>query len=223
MNKAFYIIGTDTSCGKTLVTGAMAAYLQSMGRDVGVMKPFESACEDSAFLKAMAGCNDPIETINPYHYDEPLAPAVAAERAGLSADFEHVITSFNQLRERHDILLAEGAGGLLVPLVETKTHVELLKELRVPVLLVARLGLGTINHTLLTMDVLKRNYIPCYGVILNETTPASSVAEKTNPQVLSDYYQIPLLGTYSHLEDISDKQALIAALPDTLKNYLNKL
>ena len=79
MNKACYIIGTDTGVGKTIVTGAMAAYLKKQGRDVGVMKPFESACNDAQFLQKMSESFDPMEQINPYHFEEALAPAVAAQ------------------------------------------------------------------------------------------------------------------------------------------------
>lgn len=217
MGKALFIIGTDTDCGKTVVTGAIAACLRAGGRDVGVMKPFESASRDTLFLKEMSGSSDPIEDINPYHFDEALAPGVAAERASVEVSFDVVIQKFQRLRDRHEILLAEGAGGLLVPLEGAKTHVDLLNELQVPVLLVARLGLGTINHTLLTLSVLQQYDIECLGVLLNEITPSNSLAEETNLDVLRQYYEVPVLGVFPHVEKTNDPEGLVAAVPEALK------
>jgi len=217
MSKAYFIIGTDTACGKTLVAGAIAAYLRQAGRDVCVMKPFESACNDSHFLKEISGTNEALELINPYHYDEALAPAVAAERSGQAADLQRVVQLFHELKGRHDYLIAEGAGGLLVPLVGSQTHIELLKQLDVPVLLVARLGLGTINHTLLTLAALKQNALPCAGVLLNEQTPKNSIAEQTNPDVLQQYFDVPILGIFPHLTAPIDRTQLADALPAGLR------
>ncbi len=223
MSKAYYIIGTDTNCGKTIVTGAIAAWLRKEGRDVGVFKPFEAASNDSQFLKEMSGSDDPLSEINPYHFDEPLAPGVAAERAKKEVSFETVKTLFQKLKERHEILLVEGAGGLLVPLVGRQTHIELLQQLKIPVLLVARLGLGTLNHTLLTLSVLRQNKIECAGVILNETVPQSSVAETTNPDILERHCDVPLLGTFPFVDNCGDPERLAASIPANLPRLTESL
>ncbi len=222
MSKALYIIGTDTDVGKTVITGAIAAYLKKSGRDVGVYKPFQCAGNDAAILQQLAQSQDEPKEINPYYFEEALAPAVAAERAQSHIDFVKVVETFRTLQTRHEILISEGAGGLLVPLIGNKTHIELLKELRVPVLVVGRLGLGTINHTLLTLEVLKHNHIPCYGVILNELSPQNSVAEATNPQVLTDYYQVPLLGVFPYCPPPHEATKLCTSLPKELSNFLDK-
>ena len=213
MGKALYIIGTDTDCGKTIVTAALAAFLKEQGVAVGVMKPFESASEDSVFLKKIAGSTDPLSQINPYHFDEPLAPGVAAERHGIEVSFEKVEEIFHNLKKRHDILLLEGAGGLLVPLAQEATHLEWIDRLNIPVLVVARLGLGTINHTLLTLNVLEHQAIAVKGVLLNEITPKKSIAEETNPEVLRDFYRVPLWGVFPHLKQVNDATGLAAAVP----------
>lgn len=217
MKKSYYIIGTDTGCGKTLIAGATAAWLRQQGRDVGVMKPFESACEDSVFLKEMSGSKDSLDLINPYRFEEPLAPGVAAERLGVSINLSYVIETFRTLQNRHDVLIAEGAGGLMVPLSGHKTHIDLLRDLKVSVIVVARLGLGTINHTLMTFDILRQHEIRCEGVILNEIIPQSTLAEKTNPDVLKRYYQVPLLGIFPYLSDTKEISNLSSAIPNRLK------
>lgn len=222
MKNSLFIIGTDTDCGKTVVTAGIAASLRQADRDVGVYKPFEAACTDSSLLKTASGSPDAPEEINPYHFDEPLAPGVAARRAGVAIDWNHVIDTFRELQARHQILLAEGAGGLMVPLDGNKTHIELLRDLDVPVLIVARLGLGTLNHTLLTVKVLQDNAIRCRGVILNEQTPRSSIAEETNYDVLSELCPVPLLGIFAHVQDVSDPAQLAAAVPNQLKEIFLK-
>lgn len=217
MKQAFFIIGTDTDCGKTIVTAGIAAHLRQANQDVGVYKPFEAASADSILLKEASGSPDPIREINPYHFDEPLAPGVAAQRAGVAIDWSQVIQTFRELQVRHKILLAEGAGGLIVPLAGDKTHIDLLRDLDVPVLVVARLGLGTLNHTLLTVSVLQQYDIRCRGVVLNERTPRNSIAEETNYEVLSELCPVPMLGIFSQVGDISDPLQLAEAVPNQLR------
>lgn len=142
---------------------------------------------------------EPLDAINPYYFREALAPGVAAKRLGRIISFSKIARKLKALEKNYDLILAEGAGGLLVPLQGKKTTLDLIRFLKVPVLLVGRLGLGTINHTLLTVEVLKRNRIPLLGVILNETTPRMSLAEKTNPSVLKAY-GVPVWGVFPHLK-----------------------
>jgi dethiobiotin synthetase len=201
MGKSVFIIGTDTDCGKTTVTAALATYGRSIDIDVGVMKPFESASDDSLLLREASESSDPVQLINPYHFDEALAPGVAAKRAKQDVSFEHIQDIHEKLQDQHEWLLIEGAGGLMVPLQNKKTHIELLKQLNVPVLLIARLGLGTINHSLLTLAVLEQHEITCLGIILNEQKPKGSVAEETNPEVLENLSDMPVLGVFPFIEE----------------------
>ncbi len=201
MIKGLFITGTDTGVGKTHVAGGLAAALRSKGVDVGVFKPFESGTGDGhadhVRLKMMAQVEDAEDLIAPYRFVEALAPAVAAERAGVVIDWQRITSAFRDLVTRHDMMIVEGCGGLLVPLAPGKTNIDLIQECQLPVLLVARLGLGTINHTLLSLEVLAHNKIPCLGVILNQTTQAIGLAEQTNPAVLAGLSKVPLLGTLS--------------------------
>ena len=136
------------------------------------------------------GVADADDLICPYHFAEALAPTVAAERAGITIEWSRVLQSYATLRERHACMIVEGSGGLLVPLAPgkghwPKTNIDLIRELGLPVLLVGRLGLGTINHTLLSLQCLRQNHLSCVGVVLNQTTEKIGLAEATNPETLS--------------------------------------
>lgn len=209
--KGIFIAGTDTAVGKTHVAGGLAAALRHKGVDVGVFKPFESGTavghSDVQRLKQQSGVTDTDDLICPYRFDEALAPMVAAERAGTTIEWSRVLQSYATLRERHACMIVEGSGGLLVPLAPgkgnlpevhwPKTNIDLIRELGLPVLLVGRLGLGTINHTLLSLQCLQQNQLSCVGVVLNQTTAMSGLAEETNPQILAKMMDAPLLGTIS--------------------------
>jgi dethiobiotin synthetase len=200
--KGLFIAGTDTGVGKTYVAAGLAAALRKKGANVGVFKPFESGVgsghADYKILKEASGSSDPDDWICPYRFEEALAPAVAARRAGVEIDWCGVTDAFESVAIKHDVVIVEGAGGLLVPLAEDKTNLDLIRECEFPVLLVARLGLGTINHTLLSLEALESRKIPCVGVVLNQTAPEKGVAEETNPEALSRWMTVPLLGVLPH-------------------------
>lgn len=214
--KRIFVCGTDTGVGKTIVTGALLAWFNSRGIRAGGFKPTESGCAgmhrhlkraDATFLKKVAGMPEELDAINPYYFKEALAPGVAAKRAGKKVAFGLIEKRLQALEKNYDLILAEGAGGLLVPLDGLKTSLDLIRFLKTPVLLVARLGLGTLNHTLLTIEHLKRNRIPILGIILNEVTPQNSLAEKTNRAVLQAY-GLPIWGIFPHLQSKSRKAML---------------
>lgn len=196
--KGLFIAGTDTGVGKTFVACGLAAAARARGVDVGVFKPFESGVgaghSDVKQLKEASGSKDPHDWINPYRFEEALATAVAAERAGVAIDWCRMTDCFESIAIKHDFTIVEGAGGLLVPLAEGKTNIDLIRECEFPVLLVARLGLGTINHTLLSLECLKAHEISCVGVVLNQTTETAGIAEETNPGVLRKLTPVPVLG-----------------------------
>src|SRR6185503_12356190 len=126
MGSGIFITGTDTGVGKTFFAATLAAYLRDAGYRVGVMKPAETGCEesdgalipaDALLLKDASGCTEPIERICPYRLAEPLAPSIAAERAGVKIDIDHLMAVYGGIKAGHDVTLVEGAGGLLVPLL----------------------------------------------------------------------------------------------------------
>lgn len=216
-SKGIFVAGTDTAVGKTYVAAGLAAALRARGVNVGVFKPFESGIgsghSDLSILKQASGSTDPDDWISPYRFEEALASAVAAERAGVEIDWCGVTDAFESIAIKHDFVIVEGAGGLLVPLAPGKTNIDLIRECEFPVLLVARLGLGTINHTLLSLEALAARKIACVGVVLNQTTAEKGVAEETNPGALRGLMPVPLLGTlsYGETKDSEVFKTLLAA------------
>lgn len=199
----YFITGTDTGVGKTLVGGAIARALMQGGKRVGVFKPCESGCrvqgsrlipEDALFLKSMAGCSEAIETICPYRLQRPLAPLVAARLEQVAIDLEKIQAAYHRLQERHDIVLAEGAGGLLVPLTDACLTVDLVRMLGLPLVIVSRLSLGTINHTLLTVRQALHSGISIAGIIFNQLSPEAGLAEETSPDVINKFSRVRIIG-----------------------------
>lgn len=213
--KGLFITGTDTGIGKTVVSGAIARALTSLGMDVGVMKPIETGCRrqsgklkpiDGPYLQAAARVIDPIETVTPYRYRSPLAPRAASLLEGTEIDLEIVLQRYDQLRRRHPFLIVEGLGGLLVPLTAHADLPDLIRLFDLPVLLVARSGLGTLNHTLLTLRHGSDLGIRFLGVIFNRTTPSLSLADKTNPSTLAERTEVPLLGTLPYFRKSGNRE-----------------
>lgn|SRR5574341_360454 len=194
MRKGIFITGTDTGVGKTYVACGIAAALRSCGVDVGVMKPAESGCRmkngglvpaDSLRLMKAADVEDSLSLVNPYRFRKPLAPAIAAELEGRDVNKERIMKAFAALSRRHDFMLVEGAGGIMVPLSKNALFLDLAGSLRLPVLIVARPGLGTINHTLLTVEALRSRGVPIAGIVMNHSTETKpGLPEKTNPAVV---------------------------------------
>ncbi len=220
MSRGVFITGTDTGVGKTLVGAALAAALRARGLRVGVMKPVETGClsdngelvaQDARFLIAAAGCSAPYAQINPYAFEPPVAPALAAEMAGMTVDLEHLHACYLQLATEHDIVLVEGAGGLLVPLTATQSMHDLAVLLDLPVLVVARNILGVINHTALTVQVAhQRSRV--VGVVLNNAQP--DAAMPSNADSLRRWVNAPLLGEVPYMA--AHNQQTLRMVGDTL-------
>lgn len=213
------VTGTDTGVGKTFVTAALAAALGARGVRVGVAKPVETGCraggdgtpdpEDARALAAAARSREPLATICPYRFPDPLAPALAAARAGAPIDVAALAALLRARAARHDVLLVEGAGGLLVPLTRDATYADLATALAAPVLLVVGSRLGAINHALLTLAVLVARRIPVRGYVLNRLAAAPDLAVETNGAMLRDLTSARCLGELPWTADAAD---LLAAL-----------
>jgi len=212
MAKGIFITGTDTGVGKTVVGSAIASNLRDMGYRVGVMKPVETGCRrigrrlipsDATFLKEAVRTRDNLDLINPYRFERPLAPAVAADMEGIRIDIPNIIRAYNILKERHEIVIIEGAGGILVPLYKDYLFLDLIRDMETPIIIVSRTGLGTINHTLLTLRCAQENGIPVIGIIMNHTTnERPDPSEETNPLVIKRLSGVPLLGVIPFLRNL---------------------
>ena len=230
-----FITGTDTEVGKTVVTAALAHALHRRGINVGVMKPIATGCryrkrhqaprrtgcrsgngtlisDDAQQLIRASGVNDSLTLVSPYRFGPPVAPWVAsgswrppaARHPAISLD--KIQEACTILEQRHDILLVEGIGGLLVPIDERHTVADLARRLRFPLLIVARASLGTINHTLLTVEAARNAGLDLIGVILNGRSARPTIAERTNPEVIRTLVKVPLLGVIPRLSPPSPRQ-----------------
>ncbi|MBM4049153.1 MAG: dethiobiotin synthase, partial [Planctomycetes bacterium] len=151
--------------------------------------------DDALFLMQAVGCRDAYELVNPICLRQPLAPTVAAELEGAEIDLGKVWGAFEALRKRHEFLVVEGVGGLLVPLSKGFYVADMAKRMGLPLVIVARPGLGTINHTLLTVEAARRRGLDLLGVVVNGYDERTAgVAERTNPREIERHAGIPVLG-----------------------------
>lgn len=206
--RGLFITGTDTGVGKTLVTAILATILRQQGMKVGVMKPFETGftdlqdpARDALVLQKAAECTADLAVITPYLFAAPLAPVVAAELVGCQIDLQHVVHCYEQLTATHDIVLVEGAGGLLVPITEQESFLDLAALLDLPIVVVARNMLGTINHTALTVSAAAQR-CTVRGIIINTLEPRQiEPSQQYNVDALRRWGRAPLLGIVPFAQD----------------------
>ena len=198
-----FITATDTEVGKTIIAGAIADWFRRRARRVGVLKPVASGCvkrreglvsEDAEFLAHCADARFPLDLICPNRYFEPLAPSVAADRAGVAVDFGAVQRSIDLMSASSDVMIVEGAGGVMTPLSATVSVLDVMEQLKLPVVIVARPGLGTVNHTVLTVDAVRARGLKVVGVVINRYPPdRAGVVEETNPALVEKWAKVPVL------------------------------
>lgn len=207
--KAIFITGTDTGVGKTIVSLGIALILKKRGIDVGVMKPIQCGGKDAEFLKKNLDLKERIKFINPFFAKEPLSPHIAFKRAGKNINIQKIKQAFQALQDKHDFVIVEGAGGLLVPIKENYFISDLIRELNLPIILVSRLGLGTINHTLLSIRQAQDLGINILGIIFNNVDKKFGVAEKTNPDTIARLADgVQVLGALPYLRDLTKENIL---------------
>ncbi len=204
-----FVVGTDTGVGKTFLTARIARQLLGEGVSVGVYKPVCSGCEnpeaddpvweDVEILAEALEYRFPKERICPQTFRAALAPPVAARLENRSVSHEQILAGVSWWRQNMQTLLVEGVGGLLCPISEGWTVCDLAEKLGFPLLVVGRLGLGTINHTLLTVEVARQRGLPVAGIVLNETRPGEAgESGATNPAEIAARCQVPILAVVPH-------------------------
>jgi dethiobiotin synthetase len=204
--RGVFVTGTDTGVGKTRVGCALARSLRARGLDVGVMKPVETGVgaagpRDALALRAAADSRDALDEICPEALALPAAPAVAARHAGRAVDLERIARAYRALSARHDCVLAEGAGGLLVPLTREFSMADLARRLALPLLVVARAALGTLNHTLLTLEAAVARGLPIRGVVISHAGPELDAGAQLNLDELRRGLGTALLGELPRLAE----------------------
>jgi dethiobiotin synthetase len=193
-----FITGTDTGVGKTFVTLALAKHFSDLNIDVGVMKPISCGPKkenDAVFLKKELNLDDSIELINPVSLRLPLAPYTAAKILKKRIDISRIFRAYKKLKKDHELVLVEGIGGALVPIKRDYFVADLIKDMGIPAIIVARAGLGTINHTLLTIDALRARKIEIHGVILNGYN-RKDLSEKTNAEIIARIGKVQILAKF---------------------------
>ncbi len=207
--RGLFITGTDTGVGKTHIACEIVRDLRAAGHRVGAFKP---ACS-GASIKAdgrphwddverlrNALCRDVSDDqLCPQRFLAPLAPPVAARQAGRTVDLDAIQRGLDACRSECDIVIVEGAGGLLCPLTDEWTMADLAAQFEFPLLIVARLGLGTINHTLLTVEVARQRGLPLAGIIFNEPLPTmTDVSSATNAAEVAARCDVPVVAIRPH-------------------------
>ena len=234
MAKGFFITGTDTGVGKTVISAAVIRAAIFLGRKVCGMKPVESGCDrdaerliprDGMFLRMMSRVDEPIELITPCRFENPLAPMAASEIEQKDVDIAGIISAFSRLSEKYEAVIVEGIGGIMVPIMKDYLVLDLARELGLPLIVVARPSLGTINHTLLTVDCALGKGLDVAGIVLNHAgLPKIDLAEKTNPGLLARVCPIPVMGIFPHMDNFTEEEIEKTSLStldlDLIRNYL---
>lgn len=206
-SRGYFVTGTDTGVGKTEVAAFLARFFKEQGFKVGVMKPVATGVKgisgDARILKKYAESKDRCSLINPISYKLPLAPLVAAMLEHKKLNLSTIWNTFNALKKSNDILIVEGLGGVMVPICKMGKKVfyvaDMMLKMKLPAIIVARPNLGTINHTLMTVTVLKTKNIPIAGIIINYTSRVKNdISIATNPPIIEELSGIPVLGIMSY-------------------------
>ncbi len=206
--RLIYITGTDTGVGKTIATAAIALSLRQQGLKVGVIKPVQCAGDDAAWLKKTLELPQPLSIINPIYAKEPLSPHFALRRARRQFKLSLIQSSLKAFDD-YDVVLLEGAGGLLVPLSDNYTNANLAQDLNAELIIVSRRGLGTINHTQLTINAAAHHGLSIIGLIFNDAQPtAKSIPVSTNPNEIKRMTGVPVIAQIPFIKNVSRPKLL---------------
>jgi dethiobiotin synthetase len=207
--KGFFVTGTDTGVGKTIISCGLAAELKRKKIDVGVFKPLLSGISryhpesDTSLLKQMSQTSLSYEDITPFEFEEPLAPYIAGKLEGKVVHIEDVLNHWEIIKQKHEYFIVEGAGGISVPLGESFLVSDLIKALQLPIIIVTRPNLGTINHTFLTVQYAASIGLRVAGIVINGISDNPDLAEKTNPKIIEEICNVPILGITPKLKNIT--------------------
>jgi dethiobiotin synthetase len=199
----YFVTGTDTGVGKTLISCALLYAFAARGKRVAGMKPVAAGCdedglnEDVKQLRAVTNIFASLGQINPYSFIHPVAPHIAALNAGVSINLDRILESYNELAAQAEVVIVEGAGGFQVPLNETQDSSDLAVSLGLPVIVVVGMRLGCLNHSLLTLRAINDCGLTCAGWVAN-LPDAGMDALDENIQALKQRIKAPLLGIVQH-------------------------
>ena len=223
--RGFFVTGTDTDAGKTLVAVGVVAALQARGLRVGVQKPVAAGAQrtvgglrnaDALALQAQSGLGPPYDIVNPWCFEPPIAPHIAAARVGSEIRFAPVLEALDRIAAVSDLVVVEGAGGWRVPLGPDRDMAALARATGLPVLLVVGLRLGCLNHALLTADAIRSAGCTLAGWVGNAVDPNMAEFE-ANVAALRELIPAPCLGVVPRLADPAARHvAAFLDLPELL-------
>ena len=210
MLKSLFITGTDTDVGKTYITAGLAVVLRKMDIDVGVMKPFAAGSaqkkgyksEDIEILSRAAKVSDPENLVNPQFFPIPASPYTAWMKLKTKPKVSTILSSFKKLSKLHDMLLVEGMGGTMTPILKDYFITNLIKDMKIPTVIVTRSKVGTVNHTIMTVKMCEKYKIPIKGIIINNFDKGYAVKDLTRD--LENLTSVPVLGSIPFIKDMSD-------------------
>ncbi len=217
--RGWFVTGTDTGVGKTLVSLALMQRLQDRGLRVAGMKPVASGCTrtarglrngDAVRLQRQSPVALDYATVNPYAFEPPIAPHIAAAQAGVRMDLETLLAAWGQIAMHADRVVVEGAGGWLVPINEVESLADLAGRLELDIILVVGIRLGCLNHALLSVESIERKGRNLAGWVANCLTPADATST-ANIATLEDRIAAPLLGVVP-FESPPDVKSVAACL-----------
>jgi len=216
--KPLFVTATDTDIGKTYVCAGLAYALKKSGIDVGIMKPFACGVKqkigfssnDLTILTNAAMVDDVEDIINPFFFPILASPYTAAKNLGVKIDVEHVMECFRKLDEIHDIVLVEGIGGIMTPILKDYAIIDLIKDLMANTIIVTSSKIGTVNHTVLTCNMCKNMNIPIKGLIINNFDSTGYPIPELERD-LSALTDLPVLCSLPHMKkfNLSNYSALI--------------
>lgn len=234
----FFITGTDTDIGKTALSALLLTELRRRGVNAAPMKPAQTGCElrvqSSEFrvpdldysisMAKMSVSEHHYELMSPFRFEPACSPHLAAELAGIEIEIDPILTAAKELAAKYEQLIIEGAGGILVPINRHKTMLDLMKALGLPILLAARPGLGTINHTLLSIHALRDAGLDIAGIVLIETQPTESgFIETDNISTIEQFGNVPILGKIPYCQHLQNKTPLFTDLPIPVVSEIEKI
>ncbi|KEQ57087.1 ATP-dependent dethiobiotin synthetase BioD protein [Marine Group I thaumarchaeote SCGC AAA799-B03] len=209
--KSVFITGTDTDVGKTYITAGLAVALRKMDVDVGVMKPFAAGTaqkkgyksEDIEILAKAAQTSDPESLVNPQFFPIPASPYTAWKNLKTKPKISTVLSSFKKLSKLHKMILVEGMGGIMTPILKNYYITNLIKEMKIPTVIVTRSKVGTVNHTIMTIQMCQKYKIPIKGIIINNFDD-DGYPVKNLKRDLQNLTGVKVLGSIPFIKDMSD-------------------
>jgi len=208
--KSLFITGTDTDVGKTYITAGLAVTFRKMGIDVGVMKPFAAGkaekkgykSKDIVIISKAAKACDPEKLVNPQFFKISASPYTAWKTLKTKPKVSMILSSFKKLTKLHDMILVEGMGGIMTPILKDYYVTNLIKAMKIPTVIVTRSKIGTVNHTIMTCKMCEKYKIPVKGIIINNFDDGYPVKELKRD--LENLTGIKVLGSIPFIKDMSD-------------------